>query len=821
MTEQKERLRELGERLRKLERERVVVQGEIDAITRDALQETLPFEVAGPPAPNRPSDIPSKIALFRSLFRGRTDVFPRRWENRKTGKNGYAPACANEWKPGVCGKPQIKCSACSNQAFMPLADEMIACHLRGRGADGAMFAAGVYPILPDDTCWFLAADFDKAEWERDVQAFAHTCKAWNVPVAIERSRSGNGAHAWIFFHEPTSAALARRLGSALITETQDRVPDIGFASYDRLFPSQDTIPTGGFGNLIALPLQGLARKAGNSVFLDEHLEPYADQWAYLAALTRLGRETIETIVEAASAAGRIIGVRIPVDDDDEEPWLAPPSRRKISPEIHDDLPGKLTVLLADQLYIPRATLPPGLLARLMRLAAFQNPEFYAAQRMRLSTHDKPRIVSCAEVTLNHIGLPRGCLEAVTALFASLGVSLEIDDRRVQGKEIEVSFRGVLRPEQQDAVAALLPHDTGVLAATTAFGKTVVATSMISRRGVNVLVLVHRRHLMDQWVERLRAFLDVPSKAIGKIGGGVHNPTGIVDVALIQSLVKNGEVNDLVGDYGHLIVDECHHLSAVSFELVARRAKSRFVLGLSATVTRKDGHHPIIFMQCGPVRKRVDDRGAAAKRPFDHRVQIRETAFRLPDGQSAEATTAVQSIYRALAGDAARNDMIFNDVLMALEGGRSPLVVTERTDHLEAMADRLSRFARNVVVLRGGQSEGKRRATMERLAAIPDQDERVIVATGRYVGEGFDDTRLDTLFLTMPVAWRGTLAQYAGRLHRLHDCKKEVVIYDYIDRNVPVLARMAAKRAAGYSALGYTMANRSNEPTISTRRPLTR
>ena len=804
MPDREEQLRRLQERLRQLERERAAIELEIAEIAADGCREAA--NAHSPP--DQPFDNRAKVGLFRSLFRGRDDVFPQRWENPKTGKSGYAPACANEWKRGLCGKPQVKCSACPNQAFLPVTDQMIAAHLRGRGPSGAAFVAGVYPVMPDDTCWFLAVDFDEAEWRRDVTAVAQTCRAWDVPVAIERSRSGNGAHAWIFFQEPVSAALARRLGSALITETLDRAPDIGFASYDRLFPSQDTVPTGGFGNLIALPLQGLARQAGNSVFLDDDLTPHADQWAYLASIPRLKREALESLVDAASATGRILGVRIPVDDDNEEPWLAPPSRRRPPPEISGELPRSLTLVMADQLYIPRKALPPGLVARLMRLAAFQNPEFYAAQAMRLATHDKPRIVSCAELTASHIGLPRGCLDVAIDLITSSGITVELDDRRSRGAEIEVAFNGMLRPGQEDAVAALLPHDIGVLAATTAFGKTVVAAKLIAARGVNVLVLVHRRQLMDQWVERLSAFLDMAPGTIGKIGGGKRKPSGLIDIALIQSLVRKGEVDDIIGDYGHLIVDECHHLSAVSFELVARRAKSRYVLGLSATVTRKDGHHPIIFMQCGPVRKRVDARAEAARRPFDHHVRIRQTTFRLPGSEATAATVPIQDVYRALAGDDDRNALIFNDVLAALEAGRSPVVITERTDHLEAMADRLSRFAKNVIVLRGGQSERKRREAIDRLAAIPEHDERVIVATGRYLGEGFDDQRLDTLFLTMPIAWRGTLAQYAGRLHRLHDAKREVLIYDYVDRDVPVLARMAAKRAAGYSTIGYTVADGS-------------
>ena len=391
---------------------------------------------------------------------------------------------------------------------------------------------GVYPMLPDDSCWFLAADFDEGEWRRDVAAFGETCRRHGVPVAVERSRSGNGAHAWIFFAEALPAALARRLGAFLITETMERLPDIGFKSYDRFFPSQDTMPSGGFGNLIALPLQGLARGAGNSVFVDESFSPYPDQWAFLSGSRLMSRSDVNRLVEEASASGKLLAVRIPLDDEDEEPWLAPPSRRRPPPAIEGPLPSAITIVNADQIYIPRAELPPSLIARLIRLAAFQNPEFYAAQAMRRSTHDKPRIISCAELTSHHIGLPRGCFDAVRALLASLGVDVAIEDRRVAGAPISLSFIGNLRPDQETAVAALSPHDTGVLAATTAFGKTVVAIRMIAERGVNTLILVHRRQLMDQWVERLVAFSNLPREAIGMVGGGRRKPKGQVDVALI-------------------------------------------------------------------------------------------------------------------------------------------------------------------------------------------------------------------------------------------------------------------------------------------------
>jgi len=819
------RITELLARLAALERERVEIVAEINTLRSVQGKGSSTTKVglsgkAGDPI-DRHSPIEKKIALFRWLFRGRSDVFPIRWENRTTARSGYAPACANEWRRGICEKPKVKCSACPNQAFLPVDDVSIERHLRGTDANGAPFVMGVYPMLADNTCSFLAADFDEGDWRRDAFALRDACTRQRIPAAIERSRSGNGAHVWIFFDEPIPAALARRLGAFLITDAMEHVPDIGFGSYDRFFPSQDSVPVGGFGNLIALPLQGLARSSGNSEFIDESCSPYPDQWAFLSAIGRVPRAKMEHLVEEASSSGKILGVRIPLVDEDEEPWLAPPSRRQTPPEIREPLPSTITVVRADQIYLPRNALPPSLIARLIRLAAFQNPEFYAAQAIRRSTHDKPRIISCAGLTSHHVALPRGCFDAVLDLLVSIGISVTIEDCRLSGAAVPLTFTGALRPDQETAITALLPHDTGVLAATTAFGKTILAIRMMAERGRNTLVLVHRRQLMDQWIERLTAFSNIPRDAIGMIGGGRRKPKGQVDVALIQSLVRKGKVDDIVGNYGHLVVDECHHLSAVSFELVARRSKARYILGLSATVTRKDGHHPIIVMQCGPVRHRVDARSEAAKRPFDHVVRIRDTGFQLQATLDTSAPS-IQDVFKEMVADEARNDLIFDDVLRALEAGRSPVVITERTAHLAIIAKRLERFAKHVVVLRGGQSEKQRRDVATRLAAIPQAEERVIVATGRYLGEGFDDSRLDTLFLTMPIAWIGTLAQYAGRLHRLNDAKREVIIYDYADMRVPVLARMAAKRRAGYQAIGYKVlgtrdlfsdrAATSNEPT---------
>jgi superfamily II DNA or RNA helicase len=396
---------------------------------------------------------------------------------------------------------------------------------------------------------------------------------------------------------------------------------------------------------------------------------------------------------------------------------------------------------------------------------------------------------------------------VLAVLGEVGVAAKLRDERQDGQAAGARFLGELIPEQEEAVSALLKHDIGVLAAATGFGKTVVAAKIIAARDRSTLVLVHRRQLLDQWLARLQTFLDITPDKIGVIRGGKKKPTGIIDIALMQSLVRKGTVADVVADYSHVVVDECHHLSAVGFEAIARQAKARYVLGLSATVTRKDGHHPIIFMQCGPVRYRVSAMKQAAQRPFHHKVIFRQTQFCLAR-TCPEEKPAIQNVYAQLARDAARNDLIFDDILSALENGRSPVVITERNDHLDLLAQRLSKFAKNVIVLRGGMNARQSREAAELLAVIPDNKERLLLATGRYLGEGFDDARLDTLFLTMPISWRGTLAQYAGRLNRLHAAKRDVVIYDYIDGNEPVLAKMAAKREVGYRGLGYRTVDRA-------------
>jgi superfamily II DNA or RNA helicase len=772
----------------------------------EALRSELAIASECPPAPlslplashgATPVTPADKVKLFRSLFRGRPDVFPVQFVSKKTGKPGYAPACSNKWEPGLCIlKARGKCSDCTNQAFIPVSDQVVVDHLQGR------HVMGVYPLLVGDTCWFLAADFDKASWKEDVAAFAETCRSLGVPVAIERSRSGNGAHAWFFFAAPVLANVARRMGCYLMTETMNRRHELSMESYDRFFPNQDTMPRGGFGNLIALPLQHEPRQKGNSIFVDDRFEAFGDQWSCLASVQRIDPGAAEAIAREATRTGQVVGVRFAEIIDEEEavaPWARLPSGRTPPQRITAPLPSEAKAVLAQRLFVEKAGLPSPLLNQLKRLAAFQNPEFYKKQKMRLSTAMTPRVVACAEDLPLFVALPRGCLAEARQLLGDHGVALAVEDQRHDGAPLEMTFHGELTQVQTEAARALLAHDTGVFVGPPGIGKTVLGTYLVAQRACSTLILVHRKPLLEQWIAQLAMFLEIEEKEVGQIGGGKRKPNGRLDVAMIQSLVRKEKVDDLVAGYGHVIVDECHHLPAVSFERVLSEVRARYLLGLTATPQRRDGHHPITEMQLGPVRFRVDAKSQAARRPFDHKLVVRETAFRMA-GEAADA--GIQDIYRALASDDARNERIVADVMATIEEGRSPIVLTERKDHLEYLAERLRPIVRHLVVLQGGMTARERRGSAEQLASIPDRAERLVLAIGRYIGEGFDDARLDTLFLAMPVSWKGTLIQYSGRLHRRHPAKTEVRIYDYVDREVPVLLRMFEKRLPTYRAIGY-------------------
>lgn len=667
-----------------------------------ALLEAHGIEWRLPPPPAKPSSEPEpsrlttdeKVALFCRLFRGRTDLYPVRWENLTTGISGYSPVCVNDRRHGICEKPRIKCADCNHRQMKPLSDQVIYEHLAGKRT------VGVYPMLTDDTCHFLAADFDEADWREDAKAFIQSCRELGVPAALEISRSGNGAHAWIFFVGTVSARDARRLGTAIISHTCARTRQLKLESYDRLFPNQDSMPKGGFGNLIALPLQKAPRERGCSVFVDGDLRPYRDQWAFLATIQPMPAHDIEPTILRATGNSHPLDVTFIDEEDQKEPWKRPSSTTK---KLVGPMPKSLTVTVANLIYFEKAQLPQSLANRLIRLAAFQNPEFYKKQAMRFSVWKEPRVICCAENYPNHIALPRGCLDAALDLLRENAIGVELVDERCSGEPIEVAFAGTLRLDQEAAVAAMLHHDAGVLCAPTAFGKTVTAAAMIAKRGVNTLVLVHRTELLKQWQERLQSFLGIGKGVVGTIGGGKAKPTGKIDIAVMQSLSRQGEVNSLVENYGHVIVDECHHVSAASFDAILKQAKAKYVLGLTATPIRRDGQQPIIFMQCGPTRH-------TAAKPTGAPHDLAVTPCTLHSRIDLPQEAGIQDVFRHLAIDQVRTGAIATEVVNAYGEGRKVLVLTERTEHLDAIQAALDGKVASLFVLHGRMAK-KQRATL--------------------------------------------------------------------------------------------------------------
>jgi superfamily II DNA or RNA helicase len=634
--------------------------------------------------------------------------------------------------------------------LLPLGDDQLLAHLQGRAV------LGIYPLLRDDTCRLLAVDLDGTSWRGDARAIRETCRALDLEPAIERSRSGNGAHVWLFFSDSVAAADARRLGFSILTETMARGAGLSVSSYDRLFPSQDVLPTGGFGNLIALPLQREARKLGNTEFLGEELGPHPDQWSFLASVPKIAPHRLAGLI-ADSGAEHGLAVR-PSTERPELPWR--PSRTVADRLRGTPMPDAVEVTLAERLYIDHTGLPAALVDATRRLATFPNPMFMELQGMRMSVARTPRVIACFEELGQHLALPRGCLDDLRALLAELDVALELHDERVDGEPLTTEFAGHLNASQQRAADAMGAYETGVLCAPPGWGKTVLATSLIASRGLSTLVLVHRKPLIEQWVDRLSEFLGVSPKAIGRIGGGRRRATGAIDVAMVQTLAR-GEIHDFTRSYGHIVIDECHHVPAVSIERVLAAIPARYIAGLTATPYRRDGHQPIITMQCGPIRHVVDAANAQQQHALELRVVRRDTNFN-PDVLPTDSS--IQEIYSALAPDEDRLKLVVSDARRLVREGRAPMILTERREHLDRLAGQLDGDVPNLVVLHGGVQQKARRAALQRLSNLPCDEPRLVLATGRYIGEGFDDPRLDTLLLTMPIAWKGTVVQYAGRLH---------------------------------------------------------
>lgn len=753
----------------------------------------------------------AKIQLFMSLFKGRIDVYAKRWENKNKGTSGYSPVCLSQWQAGVCGKPKMSCSKCNNKDYAAFDEEAIENHLRGN------IVVGVYPMLHDETCHFLAVDFDEADWQNDISVFRNVCIESSIPVAIERSRSGKGGHVWFFFEIPVSAALARKFGTMLLTTAMNKRHEIQFKSYDRLFPSQDTLPKGGLGNLIALPLQKTAREKFNSEFIDEHFQSYEDQWAFLSTIQRIPQNRIKQVISEFGDNHELGVLKQEEQEGAEKPWET--SKTKIDLR-RNDFPKRIEIVRANMLFVPKAGISQKAMNRLKRIASFANPMFYKQQAMRLPTYGHPRVICCADETKEYLCLPRGCKSELVSQLEELGIEIHHIEKTHRGRKIDVEFNGQLRNEQSLALNHLLQHDTGILSGSTAFGKTIVAIKLIAERKVNTLILVDKVSLLSQWKERLSEFLIVneplpehhsnaaPKRGrkkkvslIGQLGSGKNSLSTIVDIAIMQSLSRKGEVKEYVKNYGMIIADECHHASAFTYEQILKTTNAKYIYGLTATPARKDGHHPILFMHCGPIRYQDNLRKQAENRPFDHYIIPRFTSLRVPLGKD-ENDVSIQQLYTEILDSDFRNQQIIDDVLNNYHQGRNCIVLSLRTAHVESLANRLKEKVPDVFILMGGMGRKTTREIFQRIADFPADRNIILVATGHFIGEGFDEPRLDTLFLAMPISWKGTLQQYAGRLHRLYKVKKEVKIYDYVDIQVRMLEKMYQRRLNGYAAMGY-------------------
>lgn len=788
-----DRIKEIEAELHDLEARRQGLLAEMRDIRSAAESPELPLG-KGTPGTNE-----EKIDLFLSLFGARRSVYPKLWINLKKGSKGYSPACSNEWVHGVCEKPRVKCSDCPNQNFPPLDHSAIHSHLIGR------HTIGTYAIREDDGCIFLAADFDGDGWMQDIEAYRRAAEQMGISIGIERSRSGNGGHAWIFFAHPVPAVLARRLGTLIVARASSFHQGMKLSTYDRFFPNQDMCPKGGFGNLIALPLQQEPRKSGHTLFLDENFAPVSDQWAYLASLLKIDLAELQRLLETSCS-----------HEKDSQPTesvslIFDEAALNVIPQAvrRGDFKGTLKLVRNSQIAIPLADLPTSLGAALKRLGTIANPLFYEKQRLRFPTINIPRFIFCGEEHDDKLVLPRGTLHDIEKLVSKAGGKIEVIDRRPAPATADLSFIGALTATQSTAVDAILGHEEGVLVAPPGAGKTVMACAAIARRSTPTLILVHRKQLLDQWSDRLQNFLGLSKNEIHVLGKARY-PDAPVALGMFPTLARSEFPEALFAKYGHVIIDECHHVPAASYEAAMKCCTARYILGLTATPNRKDGLQKILFLQCGPIRHRIDlDHSEEQSRT----VFVREFSLRLP---AEKDRLPIHQIWEHLIQSGERNRAIASDVSSALEEQRFCALLSDRKEHLNALESLLREKwpEESIYRIDGSTKQKLRTAILGNLRSKASEGRAfALLATASLLGEGFDMPELDTLFLAMPISFKGRLIQYAGRLHRFSEKKKSVRIYDYVEPDHPLTAQMYGKRTVAYREMGYSIQIVGSDPLL--------
>lgn len=730
-----------------------------------------------------------KVNIFANYFRGRDDVYPYLSINKNNPSiKYYIPSCINEWKNGICNKTIGKpCKKCQYRENKPIDLKVLRNHLFNNKT------IGIYPMLEDDTCYFLAFDFDDKKDENhikeDLLAFAKICDDFNIPMAIERSRSGKGFHCWIFFKEKIKAITARKLGSLLLSKTMEVRDNLKIDSFDRMFPNQDFIPKGGYGNLIALPLQTEPLKYGNSAFIDRNFIPYKNQFKYLKNIRQLSENEIFELIKEIS--------NIAIDIGHENYNLNEGVKNKNKNNFK--YPNSIDVILNNMVYIDKANLSSCVKNSFKRLATFANPEFYQKQRMRLSVYNIPMVIDCSKENEKYLMLPRGTFEYLKMLCNLNNIKLNIKDERNSGIKIDFMFNGKLRDEQAEAFNKLICYENGILCAPPSFGKTVIGCKLIEERKVNTLVLVNKLQLLNQWKDRLQEFLNVDD--VGEISSKRTHITNVIDVASIKSLWNNGKPLDILSNYGMIIIDECHHTAAFTFEQSINTGNAKYVYGISATPERENGHTPIIKMQCGDIRYKVDNLKFNKDLKIPMKVIVKSTHlnFTNPNINNYE----LNEINDLIAKDIIRTENIIKDIKFEFDNGKNILILTERLELLDYIYDKLSKYSKNIFKYQGGMGKKILKEYNELNNTIKENGEnKIIIATGSCIGEGFDDSSLDVLFITMPISGETRVIQYAGRLHRKDDKKKEIIIYDYVDDNFPKTRNMFLKRKKSYEKMGY-------------------